>query len=148
MQTDKGHPSRDELLAMAFADDELAPEPRAEFAARLVREPELARLVVQYQRLELISRQAAPPEPMDHEWRRLAEDGVQRAGMGLGWALLFTGGVGLVGYVAYEIHASSMDVAAKLILSALLLAVLVLFLMTLRARLRTLPFDPYTEVQR
>ena len=36
------HPSRDELLAMAYVDDELDPAERARFEARLADEPRLA----------------------------------------------------------------------------------------------------------
>lgn len=148
MSTAKGHPSRDELLAMAYADGELDPAARAELDLRIAREPELARTIVQYQRLEIVARHVAPAEPADHEWRRLAEDGLQRAGAGLGWALAFVGGLVLAGYAAYEIYDSELSAVAKAAVCTFLFGLVLLFLTTLRARLRTLPYDPYTEVER
>lgn len=148
MTTRDAHPTRDELLAMAYVDGELERGAQAEFHARVAREPALARLVVEYQRIELAARQAAPPEPMDHEWRRLSEDGVQQAGLGAGWFLLAAGGIGLAGWVSFEVLRSDLPALVKLLLAALALGFTILFLLTLRGRLRTLPYDPYTKVER
>ena len=148
MNSHAAHPSRDELLAMAYADGELTDDARRELEDRLPREPALGRLVAQYRRLEIVARQAAPPEPMDHEWRRLERDAAQRAGQGLGWALLVIGGAGLIGFGGWGLWASDLPLAAKLLLGALLAGGILLLGTTLRARLRTLPYDPYTEVER
>ena len=55
--TENGHPTRDELLVMAYVDDELAAEARSDFQARLANEPELVRQVAVYQKLEGLARQ-------------------------------------------------------------------------------------------
>lgn len=148
MSSDKGHPTRDELLVMAYVDDELTPEIRAELEARLANEPLLARQVVEYQRLEILSRQSAPPEPADHEWARLEQGGVRRGASGLGWTLLCVGGVGLIGYGAYQVYESEMGMTGKVLCSSLLVGFLLLLVVRLRDRMHILPFDPYTEVRR
>jgi anti-sigma factor RsiW len=148
METPQGHPTRDELLAMAYADGELTPEAHEQFRVRMQHEPKLAKAVSDHQRLALVARQLAPPEPMDYEWQRIAEEGHSRAWAGLAWALMFVGGLGLAGWAVLEVYRSELDPLAKTLSGALLVGILLLFLYTLRNRLRTLPFDPYTEVQR
>ena len=148
METPKGHPTRDELLAMAYADGELTPEAEAEFRARLAAEPALGAAVSEHQRLALVARKIAPPEPMDYEWQRIAEDGPSRAWAGMAWALTFVGGLGLGGWACLELYQSSLEPVPKALSFALLIGVVLLFLLTLRNRLRTLPYDPYTEVER
>jgi len=149
MTTEKGHPTRDELLAMAYVDGELTDEARAELEARLPAEPELGRQIAAYQKLELLGRAQAPPEPMDHEWRRLERDGVQRAGLGLGWSLVLACGLGLLGWAAWAVASDpELELVPKLLIGGAMLGAASLFLATLRARLRTLSYDPYTEVER
>ena len=148
MSSDQGHPTRDELLVMAYVDDELAPEIRAEFESRLANEPQLTRQIVEYQKLEILARQCTPPEPADHEWARLERDGVRRGAGGLGWTLLSVGGIGLIGYAIFQIYHSEMSVTGKVLCSSLLAGFLLLLLVKLRDRLRIIPFDPYTEVRR
>ncbi|MCB9915340.1 MAG: hypothetical protein H6828_09345 [Planctomycetes bacterium] len=146
--TDRGHPSRDELLAMAYVDDELTPDARAEFQARLGREPALALRVAEYQRLELVARQCAPPEPADYEWARLRDDDGRRALLGLGLIALFCGGVGVIGWLSLEVYKSDMGTGGKAALALVLVGATAVFLVKLRDRMRLLPYDPYTEVQR
>ena len=148
MTSDKGHPTRDELLVMAYVDDELTPEIRAELEERLANESLLARQVVEYQRLEVLSRQCAPPEPADHEWARLERGRGRRGASGLGWVLFCLGGVGLIGYGIYQIYHSEMGMTGKVLCSSLLAGFLLLLVVRLRDRLHILPFDPYTEVRR
>ncbi len=149
MSTASQHPTRDELLAMAYVDDELAPEARAEFEARLAREPELALAVARYQRLEVVARSIAPAEPADHEWERLRRDPVQRAGLGLGWTLFVLGSLIVAGWVFVELwRAEDLGWPFKLAIALAAAGALLLLGLTVRARLRTLPYDPYTEVKR
>jgi len=143
-----GHPSRDDLLVMAYVDGELADDQRAIFDQRLVNEPELVRQVAAYRKLEVLARHVAPPEPADHEWRRIREEPVRRAGVGLGW-LLLAGGAFVVGlYVLVEVTRSDATPLQKFGVCAPVGGFLLLLLIRLRDRVRLYPYDPYTEVQR
>jgi anti-sigma factor RsiW len=148
MNSASAEPTREELLAMAYVDGELGERERREFEALLPGRPDLAREVTQLSRLAVIARQMAAPEPMDHEWRRLELDPLQRTGTTVALVLLFVGGVGLLGWLAFELYRSDLPLVPKLLLAALLAGSALLFLLMLRARLRTLPYDPYTEIQR
>jgi len=141
-------PTRDELLAMAYIDGELTAEGCAEFEQRLGASPELRREVSALRELELLACAAAPKEPMDHEWDALARDPVQRGALGLGWTLLVAAFVGLSAFGLWQVFRSDAPLALKLLFSALLLGGALLFGATLRARLRTLPLDPYRKVKR
>jgi anti-sigma factor RsiW len=148
MKPSEREPSRDELLAMAYADGELAGEERAAFERRLAEDVQLAREVARYQSLQVLARQAAPPEPMDFEWRRLARDPLQRALAFGGWLLAALGALGLVAWGEYVVAVSDMPLLPKLALGGLVLGIALLFAAAIRARLRTHAYDPYTEVQR
>lgn len=148
MNTDNEHPSRDDLLVMAYVDDELVDDVRAEFQARLASDPELAKQVAEYQRLELVARQCAAPEPADHEWARMQADDGRRALLGLGWVFLFCGSVIFIGWLSLELFMSDMAFGGKCALSALIAGFTILLLIKLRDRMRLLPYDPYTEVKR
>jgi anti-sigma factor RsiW len=141
-------PTADELTAMAYVDGELPVEERAAFELRLAAEPALAREVTALQRLAVLARHAAGPEPIDAEWSRLRQSPLHRAGQGLAWSLLGVAGVAAIGWLALELARSSFSWPLRVALGALLLGLVLLFLLTLRARLRTLPYDPYTEVRR
>jgi anti-sigma factor RsiW len=141
-------PTRDELLAMAYVDGELTPEGRAELESRLEASPELRREVSQLKELELFARAAAPKEPMDHEWEELARDPVQRGTLGLGWTLLGLGVLGGLGYGMFALLSSDAQPLLKLLVCALFFGLALLLGATVRARLRTLPLDPYRKVQR
>jgi anti-sigma factor RsiW len=141
-------PSADELLAMAYADGELAPGERARFEERLRAEPELAREVSELRRLELLARQAAPPEPMDHEWQRLARSSAQRGLRGAGWLFLGAGVLGLVAWGLWRLECSEAPWLPKLLVPLALLGALLLVTAAVRARRRTLRYDPYRDVKR
>jgi len=145
----ESEPTKDQLLAMAYADGELEETARKEFEQKLTARPDLAREVSQLNRLQILARQMAGPEPMDHEWTRLARDPLYRTGIGGGLFLLLIGAVGLTGWLGWEIGASEdLDLVVKLLLWALLGGGVLMLLASIRARLRTLPYDPYTEIQR
>lgn len=142
-------PTKEQLTAMAYADGELEAADRREFEELMTSRPDLAREVAQLQRLQVLARQVAGPEPMDVEWERLGHDPVHRAGGGLGMGLLLFGTLGVLLWSMFEIlRADDVPVWGKLCLGGLLAGALLLMFTTLRARLRTLPFDPYTEVKR
>lgn len=142
-------PTREKLLAMAYADGELDGDARREFEALLERRPDLVDEVAAHQRLLVLSRQAAGAEPMDHEWARLARDPLHRVGTDGALWLLALATLGLLGYAGYAIvTVEGLAPALRALLGLLLTGTLVLFLATLRARLRTLPFDPYRDLER
>ena len=148
MSANERTPTRDELLAMAYVDDELDEAARATFETRLRDEPALAREVTQLQRLGVLARSAAPPEPMDHEWARIRRGLPHRLGSPLAWIAILLGALGGTGWVLVEIARSDMETLPKILLFLGVAGFVLLFVLTLRARLRTLPYDPYTEIQR
>jgi anti-sigma factor RsiW len=141
-------PTREQLLAMAYVDGELDAAARAAFEAELASRRDLQVEVVQLQRLAVLARSMAAAEPIDHEWKRLARDPLQRTSISLGFAALGLGTLGIAGLCAYGVAVSDMPIAMKVLLATVGGGVVLLFLATLRARLRTLPFDPYTEIER
>jgi len=146
--TEAREPSRDELLAMAYADGELAAAENEKFEKRLATEPALAREVAELQKLGLLARQCAPPEPKDFEWQRLENELFHSTGWTLGWILTAVGASGLGICCAVLVLVSDMNPMLKFFLTCTTLGLVSLFLLVLRARLRTLPLDPYTEVKR
>ncbi len=148
MTSAEREPTREELLAMAYADGELALGERRAFEQLLAERPDLSRDVVRYQRLQVLAREAAPPEPMDHEWRRLGRDPRQRALVFLGWALACLGSLCLLGWAGWALATSDLALWPKLGLAAVLLGTALLLAAAVRARLRTRPFDPYLEIRR
>jgi len=128
--------------------DELAPELRARFEQRLRGEPELAREVSELRRLELLARQAAPPEPMDHEWERLARSTGQRGLWSAGWLLLGAGLLGLGAWALACLEFSRASWVPKLLVPLALVGALLLVVAAVRARARTLRYDPYRDVKR
>ena len=142
-------PTADQLLAMAYSDGELGGDERAAFQARLARDPELGREVAKHRSLEVLARRLAPPEPMDHEWQRLALDPLQRGAVGFGWLAFGFGAVGLAGLAFWRfVSDDSIDALERLLVAALVVGAGALLAAAVRARYRTLPFDPYRHVQR
>jgi anti-sigma factor RsiW len=133
---------------MAWVDGELEGEDARRFEARLAREPALAREVSELRALELVARQMAPPEPMDHEWARIDADPAQRLATGLGFALALVGAVGLWVWLAVALATSEVDLVPKVLTLAVAGGLALVFLTVLRRRLSTLPFDPYTRIKR
>lgn len=148
MSAEHDHPTREDLLVMAFVDDELAAEQRELFQNRLAAEPSLARQVAAYQKLAVLARQSAPPEPSDLEWNRIQQEPVHQAGNRLGWFLLCTGGVGLSLWLCVLIVQADLPIVGKVLLLAPIGGFCLLLVMRIRDRCRLIPFDPYTEVKR
>lgn len=141
-------PTSDELLAMAYADGELAAAERAQFEARMRVEPALAREVAAQQRLHQLARHASGPEPMDAEWERVARSGAYRASLGLGVMLAIGGTLVLGAWALYALFVSSIALVPKLAAGASIAGLFVLSVRALLARRRTRPYDPYSEVRR
>jgi len=138
----------DELLAMAYVDAELAPDERARFEERLHKEPALAREVTELRRLELLARHAAPAEPMDHEWERLARATGQRGLWSAGWLFFGAGLLGLAAWGLTCLECSQASWVPKLLVPLAILGALLLVGAAVRARARTLRYDPYRDVKR
>jgi anti-sigma factor RsiW len=148
MSRENLHPTRDELMAMAYVDDELVPEQRTAFQARLASEPDLGRQVAVYRKLEVLARRMAPPEPLDHEWQRLRSEPWRRGGENLGWTLCVAGTLGLAAWLVFLILGSGLTLWVKALLIAPCAGFTLLVLLRWRARRRLAPFDPYTEIRR
>lgn len=148
MKSDEREPTQDELAAMAYADGELHGDAARAFETRLEREPALVRAVADELRLTLIARACAGPEPADFEWRRIARDPLQRSLGWIGWVLAAAGALGALAWVIWSFETSTLDPWIKLAFAALMAGLAILFGLTVRARLRTLPLDPYRDVQR
>ena len=148
MSANERTPTRDELLAMAYVDNELEDTARREFEARLAKEPALSKEVAELQKLEVMARNAVPPEPMDYEWKRLEQELAHSVGNPIGWIALCIGSVGLFGWVFYELVRSEMELLPKVLILSILGGLTILLALTARARLRTLPYDPYRSIQR
>ncbi len=148
MNTSEKPPTEGELLAMAYADGELAPDAARAFEERARREPRLAREVADLRRLQVLAREAAGPEPMDSEWERIAASGVHRTSLGVGFAFLLVGVLGVGSWATFELWRANLSLAAKLSISVFVAGFLVLLAQTIRARMRTLPYDSYTTVKR
>ena len=71
-------PSDDELLAMAYADGELSDSARAQAGGRIATDEAFALRVAHYQRLDVATRTATPPEPADTAHANLAASTTQR----------------------------------------------------------------------
>lgn len=148
MRSEERAPTQDELLAMAYVDGELDAPSRRDFEGKLAGRDDLRLEVTRLRRLELLARQAAGPEPMDYEWSKLARDPLHRAGLGSGFALLAGGAAVLVVTALVLLWTSDAASGLKYGASALALGLALIFGVTLRARLRTKPYDPYTDIQR
>lgn len=145
---DELEPTRDELDAMAYVDGELAADARRAFEARLAREPALAREVAELRELEIVARQVAPPEPADHEWARIERSTLTRTLHPFAWILIAGAALGLVLWTLWIECTCELELVPKLCVLALTLGLLLLGGVSLRNRLRTLPYDPYTKLKR
>jgi len=142
-------PSEDELLAMAYADGELKEEARSDAAARIASDEDFALRVAHYQRLDVATRTATPPEPADTAHAKLSAEPSQRAALGLGMFALVAGFLGFYAWVFYEmIRDPELETLPKVLILGGIGGFLLLFLAVLRNRLRELPHDPYTKIQR
>jgi anti-sigma factor RsiW len=142
-------PSEKELLAMAYFDGELGAEQRATFEQRLLSEPSLARELAEYQKLEILARLQAPPEPIDAEWARLNSDPFQMALKRAGMLLFFSGSLTLgIAVVMSVLAAPLFAVLLRVGFLGMIVGLLALLIASLRQRLREQPYDPYVHIKR
>ncbi len=142
-------PTEDELFAMAYADGELDSEARREAAKRIAEDDAFALRVAHYQRLDVTARTALSHEPQDTARAKLANEPLQRATLSLGWMTATFGFIAFYAWVFYEIlQNEEMSGAPKVFLLCATGGLFLLFLSVLRGRLRELPYDPYTDIER
>ncbi len=141
-------PTRNELLAMAYADGELTEEARREFEQAMLEDAALRLEVSELKRLEVLARQCSPKEPLDYEWASVRSEPVHVAGTGAGVSLTIVGVMGGIIWLLYTAACSDFGLAFKLCLFSAVGGFLLLLGMTLRCRLKTLPHDPYRDLTR
>ena len=78
----------------------------------------------------------------------MPRDPLQRLLFWAGWTLLLVAAATLLAWGEYAIATSGLPLVPKLALGGLGLGLTLLIAAAVRARLRTRPYDPYTEVQR
>lgn len=142
------HPSRDELLAMAYVDDQLDPAARAEFEGRLGQEEALRKEVTSLRRLDLIARTAAPPENIDIAWKEVDESPSQTSIIGLGWIATILGSVGVAAIAIQLVTQARLPLWERVSIICLVSGLTLIFLAIARRRWRTRHLDPYTSVKR
>lgn len=134
---------------MAFADGELHGAALEAFEKRLTDDSVLGQEVAEIQALNLLARVEVPLEPADHEWRRLDTDLLHQGGLGLGWVLLILATLCLSGQAIFSISQDeSLSVLTRSLSIAGITGLILLAGLTLRERLRVLPFDPYRQIKR
>lgn len=150
MRSEEREPTRDELLAMAYADGELDPSARADFERRLASEPALVREVRDVRALAVLARQVGPSEPQDAEWERLERDLLQRLLNRGGFTLFSLAALTTLALVLLRAFGDeSWDpVLVPSCACCWIAGGVVLLAAALRWRRRTLPHDPYTDVLR
>ena len=140
--------SETQELLMAYVDDEMGPEQRADFQQRLADEPELAAEAAEFHELMDMHRTMAVIEPTEHEMRRFWSRFYNRAEWRLGWVLLIVGLVVLLAEGIYLLVTSSVGWHLKGAALSTLLGGAVLLWNTVRLKIRTNRFDRYRGVMR
>src|SRR5688572_5345156 len=141
-------PAREDLLAMAYADGELRGKELEEFEALLATRADLRLEVVRARRLAVLAQRSAGPEPMEHEWRALGRDPVQRAALGLGRIALAGGSLLVAAGAAWALWNSGAPAWLRIGAAAVAAGLAILLGAAVRARLRTRGLDPYRDVVR
>ena len=142
------HPSRDELLSMAYVDDQLDPQARNEFEKRLSHEQDLAAEVTALRRLEMIARTAAPPEAIDFAWKRIDERPTQKGINGIGWVATIVGFIGIAAIIIQLIAHAHLPLWERASVGLCIGGLTLIFISIARRRWRSRHSDPYTSVKR
>jgi len=141
-------PTTDELLAMAYADGELAPEAERAFEARLAGDARLRVLVADQRRIAVLAREAAPSEPLE-----LASIAIERgAPFSLlafaGRALLVLAGLWTILWLCLACFESARRPPIAGAALALALGLGLLALRAVLVRRATVHLDPYRDLRR
>ena len=135
-------------LLMAYVDDEMDPNQRTAFEARLAEEPDLAAEAAQYRELMDMTQSMAVIEPTEREMRRFWNRFYNRAEWRIGWILLLVGLIVLVGEGLYLLITSPIDWHIKAATVSAAVGLAVLLWNTVRLKIRTSRFDRYRGVMR
>lgn len=138
-----------QMQLMAYIDDEMSAQERAEFEKQLALDANLAAEVADFRRLEDITKALQVAEPSDHEIRRFWETFYNRSEWRLGWVLLVAGLAVLSGWGLFELLGNpGLPAIAKVAIVAALFGSSILFWNVLRIKLRTHRLDRYRGVIR
>ena len=138
-----------ERQMMAYVDDELAPEERADFERAMEQDPGLAMEAVKFQNLLDMSRSLTLSEPSDHEMRRFWGRFYNRTEWQLGWVLLLAGVAVLLAEILYLVFSTdALTWLAKAAFVSVVIGGGLLIWNTVRLKMRTSHFDRYRGVMR
>ena len=140
-------PNQDQLTVMRYADGELSAAEASVMEQRLAQDAGLRQELAAYQALEVIARDASPPEPADLEWRKLRTGLMHRSLGTLSWLLL---GSSCLGYLVWVLGAllNWFEGPHPAIFLAGGIGLGLLTILVLRERVAVLPLDPYRKIQR
>ena len=141
-------PTPDQLTAMAFVDGELSESESSAFHERLASDAALRLEVSELRGLAVLARASVPPEPADHEWKRMLQDPLHK--------LLYTGGFIAIATAAgclllhVLLNSLGIEFSALAVLASFVgpLGLASLLAAAIRWRTVELPHDPYVKVQR
>ena len=141
--------TKSQEMLMAWLDDELAPEQRAEFERMMLEDPELAAEAARMQSLADLTRGMRLPEPTDREIRRFWARFYNRSEWTLGWMMLLGGVVVLLGEGLYTLVVTqALPWSVKTAALSTLVGGGLLLWNTMRLKLRASRFDRYRGVLR
>ncbi len=138
-----------EILMMGYLDGELTEPDHEVFRAHLESCAQCSRELVHYRRLTDIASSVKLREPQDHELDRFWQVLYNRMERRSSWLFLVAGVVLVTSFIVAEVARTHLLAWwLKLGIGAIALGFLLLFINVLRARLKTMPYDRYREVQR
>ena len=135
-------------LLMAYVDDEMDRAQRTTFEQRLADDPGLAAEAAEYRELMDMTQSMAVIEPTEQEMRRFWNRFYNRAEWRLGWVMLLSGLLILLGEGIYLLVTGSAGWYIKAAAISALVGVVVLLWNTVRLKIRTSRFDRYRGVMR
>jgi anti-sigma factor RsiW len=138
-----------EILMMGYLDGELVDTDHERFHSHLQSCARCSVEIVRYRRINDLASALRPREPQDYELERFWKVLYNRMERRGAWLLLAAGVLVLTSLLVVEVVLTPLLSSwVKLGIGALAVGFVLLFLNVLRARLRTLPYDRYREIQR
>lgn len=138
-----------QMQLMAYIDDEMTAQERADFEKQLSEDTALAAEVAEFRSIEDITKALQVAEPTDHEMRRFWESFYNRSEWQLGWVLFIGGMVILTGWgLIVLLQHPVIPTVVKAGCVTALTGGSILFWNVLRMKIRTHRFDRYRGVMR